>query len=83
MIGGDWKIQFHERPRARGITVGGTFPTRQEADRKRENLQANLTDVQKVQRAHFSVVPPSPPASFSKAIFKQKERGLGAKSRKR
>jgi hypothetical protein len=83
MIGGDWRIQFHERLRSRGIPVGGTFPTRQDAERKREDLQANLTDIQKVQRAHFTLVQPSPPASFSKAIFKQKERGLGAKSRNR
>jgi hypothetical protein len=83
MIGRDWRIQFLERLRARGIPVGETFPTRQDAERKREDLQANLTDIQKVQRAHFSLVPLSLSVSFSKAIFKQKERGLRAKSRKR
>jgi hypothetical protein len=75
MIGDDWRIQFHERLRASGIPVGGTFPTRQDAERKREDLQANLTDIQKVQRAHFSLVPPSPPEPFSKAIFRQKGQG--------
>ena len=71
---------FHERPRARGVPVPGTFSTRREAERRLEVLQSSLTDAEKAQRAHFSLLPPSRPESFSKAVFKRKEPGLGGRS---
>jgi hypothetical protein len=79
MMEEQWGIAFHEKPRARGIPFHGTFSTRREAERKQEILQAKRTNAEKVQGAHFSLIPPSRPESLSKAVFKRKEPGLGAK----
>jgi hypothetical protein len=80
-MGEEWRIQFHEGPRARGSPVRGTFTTRREAERAREALQANLADAERARGAHFSLLVPPRPTSLSKAIFRRKEPSLGAKRR--
>jgi hypothetical protein len=78
--GEDWKIMFHERPRARGVPVKGIFATRHEAEHKRETMQAELTDAERARGAHFSLLAPTHPLPL-KAVFKRKTPGLGDKRR--
>src|SRR5580692_6885744 len=78
-MGEDWKLAFHGGPRARGIPVRGTFATRQEAERKRVDLQADLTETQKAQGGHFTVLEPPRSAPSSMGACRRKTRSLGDK----
>ena len=67
-----WRIAYYDGARDRSL-VPGIFLTRGEAQREAEVRKAGLTDVQKAQGAHFSLVEPAHSGSFSKAVFRRED----------
>jgi hypothetical protein len=75
--GKEWKILFHSRPHAEGVPVQEISSTPEEAKRKKEALEAKLTDTERAARAHFSVVSSSPDKPSLGTGFRRKTPGLG------